>query len=79
MANAPLPRKGSSLSLALLGLYAGLAFAIATVYMGENVVPIFFMVTGFTEGYLRAGGDKLLVTREPQEATLEPALTRFVY
>lgn len=49
--------KGSSLSFTLAGIYGGMMFAILTVYMGDNVIPIFFTLTGFAEGYLAAGGD----------------------
>ncbi len=47
----------SSLSFTLAGIFAGFMFAILTVYMGDNVVPIFFTLAGFSEGYLKAGGD----------------------
>lgn len=49
--------KGSSLSFRLAGIFAGFTFAILTVYIGDNVVPIFFTLIGFAEGYLLAGGD----------------------
>lgn len=51
---------GSSLSFRLAGIYAGFAFAILTVYMGDNVIPIFFTLTGFAESYLQSGGDRTL-------------------
>jgi hypothetical protein len=41
-----------SLAFTLLGIYLGLSFSLATVYMGLNVIPIFFMVTGYSEGLL---------------------------
>ena len=49
--------RGSSLSFALAGIFAGFAFSILTVYMGENVVPIFFTLAGLSEAYLCGGGD----------------------
>jgi len=52
--------KGSSLSFRLAGIYAGLAFSVLTVYMGDNVIPLFFTLTGFAESYLCAGGDLAL-------------------
>jgi len=67
---------GSSLSFRLAGIYAGFAFAILTVYMGDNVIPIFFTLTGFAESYLQSGGDRtLLVSAQPE--TLAPAPRRF--
>ncbi len=70
--NAPLDTPGRSLSFALAGIYAGLAFALATVYMGLNVIPIFFMLTGFTESFLLAGGDRTLRSREQPASRVEP-------
>jgi hypothetical protein len=63
---APLSGSITSLSFVLTGTYVGLIFALATVYLGLNVVPIFFMLTGFTEGYLQAGGDRTLLSRQPR-------------
>ncbi len=57
---APLLAPGCSLSFALCGVFVGVTFAIATVYIGENVLPIFFMMIGFAEGYLLSGGDSSL-------------------
>jgi hypothetical protein len=56
---------GSSLSFRLAGIYAGLAFAILTVYMGDSVIPIFFTLTGFAESYLQSGGDRTLYAPAP--------------
>ena len=63
MRYAPLAPPARSLSFALAGIYAGLTFALATVYMGLNLVPLFFFLTGVTENYLLAGGDKTLRLR----------------
>jgi hypothetical protein len=46
------------LSFTLAGIYVGLLFTFFTVYFGETVIPIFFVFTGFAEGYLLAGGDR---------------------
>ncbi len=56
-ANAPKKPLGSSLSFTLGGIYLGMMFTFFTVFLGENVLPIFFLITGFAEGYLIAGGD----------------------
>ncbi len=58
--NPPLAPPSRSLSFALAGIYAGLTFALAAVYMGLNVIPVFFLLTGFTECFLLHGGDKTL-------------------
>jgi len=54
---APLKPRGSSLSFCLAGAFAGFMFAILTVYMGDSIIPIFFTMVGFSDGYLQAGGD----------------------
>lgn len=72
----PRRRKGTSLSFTLAGIYAGFAFAILTVYMGDNVIPIFFTLTGFSEGYLLVGGDRNELLR-PADAAPAPVPPRF--
>ena len=69
MRNAPLPPPASSLSFTLFGIYIAIAFAIATAYIGLNVIPIFFMLTGFAEGHLVNRGDASLVS----ETIVQPA------
>jgi hypothetical protein len=58
--NAERRDNGSSLSFSLMGMFAGIAFSIATVYMGDSLIPVFFLMVGFAEGYLVAGGDSIL-------------------
>jgi hypothetical protein len=65
MRTGQLQPAGSSLSFRLAGIYAGLAFAILTVYLGDSVIPIFFTLTGFTESYLQSGGDRTLLSPAP--------------
>jgi len=73
---APIPKQGGSLSFTLFGMFAGIAFSIATVYLGDSLVPIFFTIVGFSEGYLQAGGDR--TAREG--AAVAPASTaRFAF
>jgi hypothetical protein len=48
--------------------------------MGDNIIPIFFTMVGFADGYLQAGGDLqkktlaaaqgLVAEREPRFATV---------
>ena len=60
MRAAPMRPGGSSLSFCLFGLFLGHAFAIATVYMGEQVFPVFMIICGLAEGHLLNGGDAAL-------------------
>lgn len=50
------------LSYTLAGIYLGLLFTFFTVFFGETVIPIFFVLTGFAEGFLLVGGDASLNT-----------------
>lgn len=68
-ANAPRSPLGSSLSFTLGGIYLGFIFTFFTVFLGENVLPIFFLITGFAEGYLLRGGDS-----SPADGTTDGAL-----
>ena len=52
MSTPPAQPPGSSLAFTLLGIYFAIGFSIATVYMGNQVIPLFFMITGWSEGYL---------------------------
>jgi hypothetical protein len=74
MKYAPMSPPGSSLSFTLLGIYAGIMFSVATVYIGGNVLPLFYVLTGFTDAYLLAGGDKTLI--KPKVVRMVPARTR---
>jgi len=69
--NAPKRPYGSSLSFTLGGIYLGLLFTFFTVYLGENVVPIFFLFTGFCEGYLNVGGDATPARGSAQDASVQ--------
>jgi len=44
---------GSSLSFTLASIYVAFLIAIATVYLGLQAVPMFFLVTGWAESYLQ--------------------------
>ena len=46
----------SSLSFELLGIFIGFAFSIGTVYVGESVFSVFFLLLGFTEAFLASCG-----------------------
>jgi len=42
----------ASLCFTLVSIFAGLAFSLATAYMGENVFPVFFALSGFSAALL---------------------------
>ena len=85
----PLPLGGNSLAFTLLGIYAAFGLAVGTVYIGNQVVPLFFLITGWAEGYLQFGRETVaapLVVAHPQRANggvvpwraVQPAFTGFV-
>lgn len=55
VARQPGVARGSSLEFTLAGIYAVLAISIATVFMGTQVVPLFAILTGWSEGLLMQG------------------------
>ena len=55
----PPERAGSSLAFTLAGIYVGIIFSIATVFLGLQVMPLLFIITGWAEGYLNSGTEGL--------------------
>ena len=56
----PLPElPGSSLGFTLLSIYILYFVAIATVWMGHQTEPLFFLLVGWSEGYLHSRQDSL--------------------
>jgi len=43
---------GSALSFTLAGIFLGYTIAIATVFMGQQTIPMFFMLVGWAESYM---------------------------
>ena len=42
----------ATLAVTLLSIYAAIAFSIATVYMGTQLIPLFGVLTGWSESFL---------------------------
>jgi hypothetical protein len=55
LAGPPARPRGSSLPFTLLSLYVAIGFAIATVYLGAQTMPVLFVLTGWAEALLLAG------------------------
>ena len=74
-----LDRRSSSLSFELLGIYIGFVFSIATVYVGESVLPVFFMLLGFSEALLVSCQRPETAKRQmtPQKTRIELAPFQF--
>jgi hypothetical protein len=46
---------GGALSFTLAGIFVGYTIAIATVFMGQQTIPMFFMLVGWAESYMIRG------------------------
>ena len=72
----PPERAGSSLAFTLAGIYLGIIFSIATVFLGLQVMPLLFIITGWAEAYLKSGveglGEEAVSSAEPVAATPRP-------
>ena len=78
MRQLPPIRPGSSLAFTLAGIYVGIGFAVATVYMGKQVIPLFAMLTGWSEGYLLSDTKDLSVARQRRSAPSQVPVFRRV-
>lgn len=50
------PVEANSLAFTFLGIIIAFAVSIVTVYLGEAVVPAFFLMLGWAEGYIQGKG-----------------------
>lgn len=68
---------GSSLAFTLAGVYIVYLVSVATVYMGEQTVPLLFLITGWAEGYMRSGQEQTLPGTNPAPAAQPATPFRF--
>jgi hypothetical protein len=54
MAESPPAHRGGSLAFTLAGIHVAILITIATVFMGGQVVALWALMTGWSEGYLLA-------------------------
>jgi len=52
----------NSLAFTLLGIYAAYFITIATVFMGEQTLPLFFIITGWADAYLKQPAESAIST-----------------
>ena len=50
------PPQANSLAFTFLGIIIAIFISLVTVYLGENVVPSFFLMLGWAEAYIHGGG-----------------------
>lgn len=58
------PARYNSLSFCFLGIMMMMFISLGTVYLGENLIPVFFFVAGWAEGHLQRP-----LMSEPSQAT----------
>ena len=50
------PPEANSLAFTFLGIIIAIFISLVTVYLGENVVPAFFLMLGWAEAYIHGRG-----------------------
>jgi hypothetical protein len=69
---------GSSLSFTLLGIYLAIGFSIATVYLGEQTLPLLFILTGWADAYLRTDPEMMSTSPATVAGQPEPRFRRLL-
>lgn len=72
---------GSDLGFTLCSIYGVFAMTVLTVYMGEQTVPVFFLFTGWADGYLlrkRAPAPERVEGAEPIPVALPHRFRRVI-
>lgn len=70
------PLEANSLAFTFLGIIVAFFVSLVTVYLGEGVVPAFFLLLGWAEGYMQGKG-YLGIGQHHQEPTPIPNGFRF--
>jgi hypothetical protein len=75
------PVEANSLAFTFLGIIIALFVALVTVYLGENVLPAFFLVLGWAEGYIQGKGYRGILggADQPVEPTERPRFRRVIH
>ena len=60
MKESPSQPRGASLGFTLMAIYVAIGWTIATVYLGAQLMPLLFVITGWAEGYLLSGRRSLM-------------------
>lgn len=69
----------NSLSFCFLGILVSVLVSLATVYLGENVLPAFFFIAGWAEGFLQdPASDPGLADGTAAPKTVRPAFRRVI-
>ena len=71
------PLESNSLAFTFLGIIIAFAVSIVTVYLGEAVVPAFFLMLGWAEGYMQGQGHRGIGGRAAEQPAQKPAPFKF--
>ncbi|MEZ5672995.1 MAG: O-antigen ligase family protein [Thiotrichaceae bacterium] len=63
---------GSNFGFTLFSLYLVIFWSVATVWMGQQTLPLLFLITGWADGYLRSGRENEHLQMESVETTPRP-------
>jgi hypothetical protein len=69
MARPPTALRGGSLAFTLAGIHLAILVTIASVFMGGQVVALWALMTGWSEGYLLADKENETESGEPRVVT----------
>lgn len=72
MRRPPPQPSGSGFGFTLAGIYVALFVTLGTVYMGLQAIPLFAIVTGWSDGYLQHSDQEGLAPAAAHAAVLEP-------
>lgn len=74
------PPEANSLAFTFAGIIVAIAVSLVTVYLGENVMPAFFLILGWAEGYIQGGGYRSVdgTAAPPQPAPAAPRFRRVI-
>lgn len=72
------PAHVSSLAFTFLGIVIAFFISLVTVYLGENVMPAFFMMLGWSEAYVQGRGYAGISGQASVKAPVKPSRFRHV-
>lgn len=68
---------GSCFGFTLISLYLVIAWSVATVWMGQQTLPLLFLITGWADGYLRFGRENEHLQTTTEQLEQPPPRFRF--
>lgn len=69
--------RGSNFGFTLFSLYLIIFWSVATVWMGQQTLPLLFLITGWADGYLRSGQENTHLQTELAASDSPPRRFQF--